>query len=178
MNEYLRKLFEGHNVEITETFEGVEVNPQDITMLGVDREAVERGHLQSYLREFEKLSKKKGAFRSRIIMTFNGYDFDPREVYQIPEIRKWTSRLLTNVPHLFYFLSSEAYCIRIFFLCLADTERRVGEEVTLAKEPARRLIEKVTKDAVAFSKKVGDPPSEQFRLANTIMEQCGYEHTM
>lgn len=177
MNEYLRKLFEGYDVEFMGSFEGVEVNRQDITMLGVDREAVERGHLQAYLREFEKLAKKKSAFRSRIILTFNDYDFDPREVYQIQEIRKWTSRLLTNVPHLFYFLSSEGYCIRIFFLCLADTKWRIGEEVVLEKQPTCRLIEKITRDAIAFSKKVGDPPSEQFRLANVIMEQCGYEYT-
>ncbi|MFW5434374.1 hypothetical protein [Paenibacillus apiarius] len=177
MNDYLRKLFEGHNAEITESFEGTEISPHDVVMLGVDREAVERGHLQSYLREFEKLSKKKGEFRSRIIMSYNGYDFDPREVYQIPEVRKWASRLLTNVPHLFYFISKEAYSIRVIFLCLAETERRVGEQVALAKEPARRLIEKITRDAVSFSKKSGDSAEEQFRLANVIMEQCGYEHT-
>lgn len=173
MNEYLKKLFEQINVEVIESIEDIEILPGDIYILGIAREAVEKGHIESYLKEFEKLSRKK--MRGRVILTFAGYENDKREIYQIPEIRKWMDRLLKNVPHLFYFLSKENYAIVIAFLCLGNVHSRTGDQVALQQKESKALIEKITKSAVSHSKKCGDSAGIQFRLANTIMEQTGYE---
>ncbi|BFH18294.1 hypothetical protein J6TS7_20960 [Paenibacillus dendritiformis] len=177
MNEYLKKIF-GDRIEQVDTLANESITPEDIVNLVVEREAIDRGHLQAYLREFDRIQKKKGAMRSRIIISYHGYDFEPREVYQIPEIRKWTCRLLQNIPHLFYFISPQAHSIRVIFMCVAEVVGRQGEQAVITKDSARRTIEKIVRDAVAHSKKVGDSISEQFALANRIMEATGYERTL
>ncbi|OME30582.1 hypothetical protein BSK63_16945 [Paenibacillus odorifer] len=161
------------NVDYVETTEGVEIQEFDIIILGIDREAVLKGHVERYLREFEKFGKKK--LRSRIIINFQGWDNDPREVYQIREITNWVERILKNVPHLFYFLSRESYAMRVIFMCLMDVIGRTGNDVAMSKDQAKRLIEKVTKSAVAYSKKSKEPVAEQFALAEGIMEELGYD---
>lgn len=121
------------------------------TVLNVSREDVEKGRLESYLREFKKYEKKR--LRGKIIIIFNGYEQDRREVYQVREITNWVDRLLKNVPHLFYFLSRDNYAMRIAFFCLSEVVGRSGMEVSITKEQGRRLIEKVTKSALVYAKK-------------------------
>lgn len=171
MNEFLKKLFE--NVEVVASVENVDVQPGDIYVLGIAREAIERGHVESYLKEFEKLGKRK--MRGRVILSFQGYARDPREVYQVPEVRKWMERILKNVHHLFYLLSSENYNMLLAFLCIADVQSRSGERTGVNASGAKALIEKITQAAVSHSKKSGDAADVQFHLANTIMEQTGYD---
>ncbi|AIQ59019.1 hypothetical protein [Paenibacillus borealis] len=146
------------------------------TVLNVSREDVEKGRLENYLREFKKYEKKK--LQGKITIIFNGYEQDRREVYQVREITNWVDRLLKNVPHLFYFLSRDNYAMRIAFFCLSEVVGRSGMEVSITKEQGRRLIEKVTKSAVVYAKKSKDSFSEQWSLAESILEELGYEQTV
>lgn len=166
--ELIRRLGlpEDEKIKYVEHTDDVGITSGDIIMLGVIQEAVLRGHVESYVREFQKFGKKK--LQGRIWMSFQGWESDPREVYEIQEIRRWVERLIKNVPHLFYFLSREDVSMLIIFRCLLGT----GE---IRIEQAQRLIEKVTKSAVLFSKKSGDSESVQFALANNIMKKLGYD---
>lgn len=170
-HQFLRKLFD--NMEVVQSIEDVDIGPKDIYILRIDRGAIERGHVESYLREFEKLGRKK--MRGRVIVSFQGYDSDPREIYQIPEVRKWVARIIKHVPHLFYFLSSEGYDIRLVFFCIANIHSHVGDKTNIQMDGVKEKIEKITKDAVFYSRKVGDPISVQLQLANNIFEKCGYD---
>jgi hypothetical protein len=74
----------------------------------VSREQVESGDTSSVLaliaaREEEARRRHPGSQ----IMAFSvsGYDDDPRELFQIPEVRRWFTVLDEAVPHLLYFLS-------------------------------------------------------------------------
>lgn len=173
MDENLKKLLGLPNVEPVISIDDTEIKPEDIYLMDIPREAVEGGRLEPAIREFEKLSKRN--FRSRVMLNFSGYDFDPREVYQIPEVRKWVNRLITNVPHLFYLISRENYAMRIVFLCIAPVAGRRGDQVDIDVSGAKRIIEKVTKSAVTFAKKAKEPEGVQFALANDIMDELGYD---
>ncbi|WNS44976.1 hypothetical protein [Paenibacillus sp. MMS20-IR301] len=146
------------------------------TVLYVSREDVEQGRLESYLREFKKYEKKR--LQSRVVLIFTGYENDRREVYQVREITNWVDRLLKNVPHLFYFLSRENYAMRIAFFCLSEVVGRSGVEVSITKEQGRRLIEKVTKSAVLYAKKMKVSPAGQWKLAEDILDELGYGQTL
>lgn len=174
MDDALKKLLGLPNVESVETLDDtVPIDPDNIVMLGVPREAVERGHVETYLREFEKYGKRK--MRSQVMLVFDGYDFDPRELYQIPEVRKWVNRLLTNVPHLFYFLTPENYNIRIVYLCLVELAGKQGVQVSIHTAGAKALIKKISRNAVSFAGKINEPDAVQFAVANTIMAETGYD---
>ncbi|WP_198015848.1 hypothetical protein [Paenibacillus sp. HW567] len=147
-----------------------------ITVLNVSREDVEQGRLERYLREFKKYEKKR--LRGKVTLIFDGYGQDPREIYQIREITNWIDRLMKNIPHLFYFLSRENYSMRIAFFCLSEVVGRAGLEVSITKEQGRRLIEKVVKSAVVYSRKLKEPAEAQFALAEGIVEELGYDQTI
>lgn len=173
MDNNLRQLLGLPNVDSLPTIEDTDVRSGDIIMLGVPREAVERGHVESYLREFRALERKK--VRGQVSLSFAGYDYDPREIYQIREVRAWVGRLHKNVPHLFYFLSPDNLGIMIPFLCLADIQGGQGGQVGLDPKAAMRLIERISKAAVAHSKRVGDPPAVQFAVAERILGALDYD---
>lgn len=174
MNENLRKLLGLDIVEAVDTIDNATSTSDRIIMIGVPREAVERGHIESYLKEFEKLGKRN--MMGRVMLSFDGYDHDYREVFQIPEIRKWLNRIVINVPHLFYFLTKENAAIRIAFLCIAPVVSSVGSSADIDKQKARIKIEKLTKSAVSFAKKKKHGEAEQYALANTIMQELGYDN--
>lgn len=156
--------------------EPVNTENNGVIVLNISREDVEKGRLENYLREFKKYEKKK--LRGKVALIFNGYETDRREVYQIREITHWIDRLLKNIPHLFYFLSRENYGMRTVFFCLSEVVGRSGLEVSITKEQGQRLIEKVTKGAVSYAKKVKDPVDTQFSVAEAILEELGYQQTL
>jgi hypothetical protein len=180
MDEQLRQrlgLTEPQENESAElTADEYDVHTAGTTVLNVSREDVEKGRLENYLREFKKYEKKR--LKGKIVLIFNGYEQDRREVYQVREITNWVDRLLKNVPHLFYFLSRDNYAMRIAFFCLSEVVGRSGVEVSITKEQGRRLIEKVTRSAVVYAKKSKDSAAEQRALAEGILDELGYEQTI
>lgn len=175
MDENLKRILGLPNVEPVVSIDHAVYDPEAIHFIDIPREAIEGGRLEQAIRQFEKMSKRQ--LRGRVMINFSGYDSDPREVYQIPEIRKWVDRLITNVPHLFYLLSPDNFVMRIIFLCLAPVVARRGEQVDIDKAGAKRLIEKLSKDAVSFSRKSKEPVEVQFSLADTILAELGYDQS-
>jgi hypothetical protein len=47
-----------------------------------------------------------------------GYDKDPRELYQVPEVRAWFTEVSQRLPHLPLALSDES--LRVYLLCSVD----------------------------------------------------------
>lgn len=173
MNNEIRKRLglpeDPHISYVTSIEDEVEVTDKNIYMLGIDRLAVEKGHLEVYLREFKKMAKK--GLRSRVRIGFQGWESDPRELYQIKEVTTWVGRLIKNVPHLFYFLAKEGYTMRVMFMCYIYSVNSRG----VTPEQAKILIEKITKSAVAFSKRSGETVLEQFKLAELILQELKYD---
>jgi len=78
------------------------------------------------------------ACQGKVEITFFGYEDDPRELFEIEEVRKYVALLDDALPELFFFVRTEAptSTIRLFALCLtkvwwvkmpsAPTGRMVG----------------------------------------------------
>ena len=45
-------------------------------------------------------------FRGRVDLAFHGYSNDPRELYEMPEVRRFCAKLDDAFPFWFYFLST------------------------------------------------------------------------
>ena len=75
------------------------------------------------LNEAGKLAKGK------MMLTFDGFDFDKREIYEIPEIREYVKNVWDKCKHIFYFLTALDNNRSIIFACLNNFEcfSRIGD---------------------------------------------------
>ena len=80
--------------------------------------------LSFFLKDREYVIKGRG----KIAISFSGYDDDPRELYEIPEVRKYVSALDTAFPYLFYFCFLSYPTIRVFTMCTCKVKKVPGGE--------------------------------------------------
>ena len=60
-------------------------------------------------------------FQGQVGLSFHGYDADPRELYQIPEVRQYLASLDSKFPYWFYFLSTDDETLKMIAFCLCRT---------------------------------------------------------
>ena len=60
-------------------------------------------------------------FCGRISLVVDGYNDDPRELFEIPEVRSYLARLDQAWPYWFFFLSQADESIKLLESCLCDT---------------------------------------------------------
>ena len=104
----------------------------DVDWLGVvvDRADVESGDISStadVLSQVLANRKTIERFRGRVDLSFHGYSNDNRELYEIPEVRRFVAKLDDAFPHWFYFLSTENATLAVVASCLCSvTKLRPG----------------------------------------------------
>jgi hypothetical protein len=78
----------------------------DALVLMASRAEVEAGDVAHALASLRKLLEPESAKRlkGRLIFGIRGYDEDPRELYEIPDVRAWVNALEREFPYWFYFL--------------------------------------------------------------------------
>ena len=65
--------------------------------------------------------------QGRVDLAFLGYSNDPRELYDIPEVRRFCTKLDDAFPYWFYFLSTEGVTLGVIACCLCSvTKFRAG----------------------------------------------------
>lgn len=88
-------------------------------IFSVSKKTVRRKDVKYHLNLFHKLDRNAKDYSNSVTLLFEGYDEDPREIYQIPEIREWVKLLLNKVPHLLYYLCDFTESIKMMYLCVA-----------------------------------------------------------
>ena len=63
-------------------------------------------------------------FQGRVNISFDGFNHDPREVYEIPEIRRFCTGLDKSFPYWLYFLSTEDSSLKMMAFCLCRVEKK------------------------------------------------------
>jgi len=58
----------------------------------------------------------------KLNICFSGYDEDPREIYNIPEIRIYMNKLVNEKPYLPYFLTKDKNTRVLVMSCVCDVE--------------------------------------------------------
>ena len=61
-------------------------------------------------------------FQGRVKISFDGFNHDPREIYEIPEIRRFCAKLDKHFPYWLYFLSMEDSSLKAMTFCLCTVE--------------------------------------------------------
>lgn len=82
----------------------------DLLCMVIPKEDIESGDLSNALTILNRIRvKKKMArhFRDKVDISIFGYQDDPRELFELPEVRKWVRKLDREFPYWFFFLSKE-----------------------------------------------------------------------
>lgn len=157
-----------------------------VTRIVVTKDHVQKGHVQTYLKVIESLEKKKQKGRSSLMLLFDGYEKDPRKMYDIPEIKSWVQKLLKNKPHLFYFLvnATDNY-VHDMALCMVNPIKSFmpKELQGYMRAPMLALngaditpaIRKLTESAFLYGKKMKDSPEDLMDLCMTLLNNMSYE---
>lgn len=97
--------------------------------------------------------------KGKMLLTFDGFDNDEREIYEIPEIREYVKNIWKKCKHLFYFLTGIDNNRAIIFACLNDFEHfhRIGEVNTQLHIIYNQEIKQKTIDAMLkYGLKIND----------------------
>jgi hypothetical protein len=120
----------------------MEFNDRQLMVYNVEKEEIKTLNFKRIEKLMASLKKEGAKFRSSLVITFGGYDDVPEEIYEIPEIRKWSAKFVKRNPEVFYFLNRELEGDQIILTTLCDlTSLHVGEATKSPDEYAREGID-------------------------------------
>jgi hypothetical protein len=96
----------------------------DPVILVFSRRQVETSDLAEPLQFMRRLTADRHTaleFCGRISLVIDGYNDDPRELFEIPEVRAYITRLDQAWSYWFFFLSQADESIKLLESCLCDT---------------------------------------------------------
>lgn len=120
----------------------------DFLSVGVDRKDVERCDLETTLRTLKHLLQDRWTvqnFRGRLDLGFFGYDDDPRELYEIEDVRRFACELDKKFPFWLYFINLHNGTLTLILLCLCQYSKGPNGMLVLEEgERERFLVEHYT----------------------------------
>lgn len=90
-------------------------------VLGIPYEDVCSGDIKTVFEALNRFLDSREyviAGRGRVTLAFEGYDDDPRDLYDISEVRRYVSTLDEAFPYLFYFGDLNGDTVKLLALCL------------------------------------------------------------
>lgn len=115
----------------------------------IDRETVESGNAATFVHEriARCMADQQSlvTFRERLDFNWHGYDRDPRELFEIPEVVEFVEDLHARWPYALYFLTREGYGLQIMQACLAHARIDRGgkngvAQIQLDQDAMSRLL--------------------------------------
>jgi hypothetical protein len=98
----------------------------DLIAVFVSRDEFERLDLSGCLQVLDSLIESRERamrFRDRVDFAVDGYNDDPRELFEIPEVRTFVRELDAKWPYWFFFLSKATGALAMIMFCLCRYQR-------------------------------------------------------
>ncbi|MED1874855.1 hypothetical protein [Brevibacillus borstelensis] len=136
----------------------------------VAKQDIKHGRVNNFMKILDKAEQQQGKLKNQVILEFQGYDHDPREVYEIPEIRKWVQKVYRQKPHIFYYLCDFSETMLIAYLCLVEVKvvAASGGRTKCEVELNTDLITEIILYATNYAIQSGDSYTKVITLANRI----------
>lgn len=158
-------------------------DPGHVVILAIDRESSLRGEVAFAMSQMWPMVSTAGAMRQNahcLTMTFDGYDNDPRELYEVPEVRAYMRKLLDHCPWLAYLLSKwDAGIFRILpaLMCGTSNSARNGVrvEVVVDGTETRQLAMRCIRGAGAHFEQLGIPKAEADAMINELITEIAQQ---
>ncbi|MCU0735859.1 MAG: hypothetical protein MUF20_10105 [Methylotetracoccus sp.] len=112
-------------------------------ILMFSRQQVEAGDISETLALLRRLTEDRQTaidFCGRISLVVDGYNDDPRELFEVPEVRAYIKRLDQAWPNWFFFLSQADESVKMLESCLCETIEVVPGVTSLDLEQIERSL--------------------------------------
>lgn len=110
-------------------------------------------------------------FRSRVNFIVDGYDDDPRELYEIPEVRAFVAALDREWPQWFYFLAKCGGILTIVALCLCRYQKIGPGQAQYERNDMERFLVRHFEAMNEMFERLGLPDSLNREVTDEVM-QC------
>lgn len=94
-----------------------------VLVLAISKRFVEQSDVKDVLAFLNQLTESREAVfacRDRLVLSFEGYDYDPREIYTIPEVVQYFRLLNSEWPYWAWFCAKGIHQARTIIALLAD----------------------------------------------------------
>jgi len=99
------------------------MDDQEITIIQIEKDEIENLSFYSVQKQVKKLNKKPNKGFASLMLSMNGYDDIPQELYEIDETRKYLQKLVKKIPHIIFYLSPINQMPTQVIASLADIEK-------------------------------------------------------
>jgi hypothetical protein len=147
---------------------------RDPILFVISREQIERfdiGESIDFLRSLlppdppDAVWKLKG----RISLVVSGYDGDPRELFEIPEVCRYLKALDDLWPYWFFFFSQADESLMVLAMCLASAIEVDPGRAYVDPEDLSRFLERGLSAVNRIFDTYGFPPSENSELSTGVL---------
>lgn len=94
------------------------IKKADLVVYAIHREDLINKNFSKFDNVLEALQQAGKNARGKLMITFDGYDNDDREIYLIPEIRDFVKHFYDKCNYLFYFLTPLDNSRNMIFACI------------------------------------------------------------
>ncbi|MCL6585579.1 MAG: hypothetical protein K6T72_03530 [Anoxybacillus sp.] len=157
---------------IITTYDSTDLNEIGMLIISVPRKDINTGNTAKQLKLLNKVEKRKNQLANKVVLFFEGYEEDERELYQIPEVRKWMKKLFKQKPHLFYYLCDFTESIAICYLCLVKAEpvKRIDGITVCQIEYDIVFLKELLDNTIAYAEQCGDSNEEISAMIKRILD--------
>jgi len=154
---------------------GDRVKDAGLVCIQVARFEIESHNVRPFARLFERLSRTRDTVlsaRQKVDFLIDGYNDDHRELFEIPEVRRWIATAVQTVTCLPYFLmvSENAQGILTILGCLCRAERVDSTSVRLTSWPPLRDFIRIQFDGL-------NDFTDKFSLGEQVNREISEEFT-
>lgn len=157
--------------------------PKHVVILAIDQESSLRGEVAFAMSQMWPMVATANALRLNahcVTMTFDGYDSDPRELYEVPEVRAYMRKLMDHCPWLAYLLSKwEGGIFKILpaLMCRDVIASKSGSRVNVEVDAieTRQLAFRCIKGAGAHFQQLGIPRAQADAMLNELITEIAQQ---
>ena len=99
-----------------------QVKKASLLVYSVSKREVMNKDYKRIISSLDILKKAGKESKRKLCLSFDGYDNDKREIYEIPEIREFVKYIYDNYKYLFYFLTLIDNNRNVIYACINDLE--------------------------------------------------------
>ena len=157
-----------------------------LIVLDFRRDEVERGDVRrvyGILTGFTATREAAEFAEGRLLFYFSGWDEDPREISDIPEIRRWFVRLTEMFPYWFHVVEKQGSTLShvLMLLCRGQTERSSDTGMVAWRfadmDEVRDKVDGLLSAQTVLGEKLGVPSEMNARIGQEVAQfiRCSLE---
>lgn len=140
---------------------------RDVRIISVERHRVEKGDTSKAVEGLDELiaSQNRGqALSTKVLFKFPGYDSEDRYIHEIPEVRRWFSKLEARYPYLLCLLSNLNHQLLEYVMMFVPYQT-AGMRTNLERGSLLRFLKPRLRKAASYGGAVGmDRSSVKLRI--------------